>query len=272
MNVDLMAGGQRSHPAAVQPPADALGPRHNGSSLARWIEPLHREAGYQAISAALDVWAASWSVVLALWWVHGPTEDRNVGLYSWLFVPIVVIMLATRSMYRRKLSHGFLDEVEPLETSVAVSTLTTLTIMLMLVPPLPANQPAGEYVLPSEVAVKIWVCAAVLVPAVRLMRSLTQRYLRRRFDFGASALVLGSGPIAQQLIVRMRQVPDYGLHPVGLLDDTKPTDAESFDVPYWGTCQDLESAARATGATELIVAPCAVSDEQLARTAQHAHD
>ena len=273
MNLELKAGDRPSQPTAGPPPgADALHSRRHVSTLARWIGPLHREAGYQTISAALDVWAASWSVVIALWWIHGPTEDRNVGLYSWLFVPIVVVMLSTRSMYRRKLSHGFLDELEPLETSVAVSTLTTLTIMLMLVPPLPANQPAGEYVRPSEVAVKIWVCAAVLVPAVRLMRSLTQRYLRRKFDFGASALVVGSGPIAQQLIVRMRQVPDYGMRPVGLLDDTRPTDAESFDVPYWGTLKDLEFAARTTGATELIVAPSAVSDEQLARTAQHAHD
>ena len=70
----------------------------------------------------------------------------------------------------------------------------------------------------------------------------------------------------------MRQVPDYGLRPVGVLDDIPPADPELLDVPYLGTTDNLENAARATGAEELIVAPSSVADEQLARTAQLAHN
>ena len=70
----------------------------------------------------------------------------------------------------------------------------------------------------------------------------------------------------------MRQVPEYGLRPVGVLDDMRPADAELFDVPYLGTTGNLENAARATRAEELIVAPSSVPDEQLARTAQLAHN
>ena len=120
--------------------------------------------------------------------------------------------------------------------------------------------------------VRIWVCAAVLIPAVRLVRSVANRYLRRKFRVGAPALIVGSGPVAHQLITRMRQVPDYGLHPAGVLDDTRPADVGLLDVPYLGTTDNLESAARATGAEELIVAPSSVSDEQLARTAQLAQN
>ena len=43
-------------------------------------------------------------------------------------------------------------------------------------------------------------------------------------------------------------------------------------MPYLGTVDELKSAARATGAEELIVAPSSVSDEQLARTAQLAQN
>jgi exopolysaccharide biosynthesis polyprenyl glycosylphosphotransferase len=121
---------------------------------------------------------------------------------------------------------------------------------------------------PSDVAVRIWLCAAVVVPAVRLLRSIAQRYLRRKYRFGTPALIVGSGPITNQLIARMAQVPDYGLRPVGVLDDVRPTDAELLDVPYLGTIENFEAAARATGAEDLIVAPSSVPGEQLTRCAQ----
>ena len=57
-----------------------------------------------------------------------------------------------------------------------------------------------------------------------------------------------------------------------MLDDTRPEDGDSLDVPYYGTTSNLEIAARATGAEELIVAPSSVPDEQLARTAQLAQN
>jgi exopolysaccharide biosynthesis polyprenyl glycosylphosphotransferase len=238
----------------------------------RLIERLRKESGYVTLTVSLDVWSAAWAVLIAQWWVSGPVEERNIALYSWIFVPVVLIVLATRSLYRRRLNNTFLDDFEPVETSVAVATLATLTIMLLLVPPFQIGEVIGPYVRPSELMLRIWVCAAILIPATRLIRSLAERYLRRKHHFGSPALIIGSGPVAAQLITRMRQVPDYGLHPVGLLEDGPPSDADPLDVPYFGTTDDLETAARATGATELIIAPSSISDEQLARTAQVAQN
>lgn len=260
---------QRTAPPtnAVPAPPGRAAPAQRGLA-----ERLRSESGYVALTVTLDIWAAVWAVLLAQWLTPGPVHDRNIALYSWIFVPVVIAILGTRSMYRRRLDHRFLDDFEPVETSVAVSTLATLTIMLLLVPPFSPGQVIGEYVRPSDVMVRIWLCAAVLIPGVRLIRSLAQRYLRRKYHFGTPALIVGSGPITHQLVTRMRQVPDYGLHPVGLLDDTRPTDAEGFDVPYFGTTDNLEIAARATGAAELILAPSTVSDERLARTAHEAQN
>jgi exopolysaccharide biosynthesis polyprenyl glycosylphosphotransferase len=84
-------------------------------------------------------------------------------------------------------------------------------------------------------------------------------------------ILVGSGPVAHQLIFRMRQVPDYGLTPAGVLDDRRPNDEDLLGVPYLGTTGELASAVRATRAEELIIAPAAVSDEALARVAQQAH-
>lgn len=232
------------------------------------FERLRVESGYLAITIALDVWAACWAVVLAHLWLGDREDNRHVPLYSWAFVPVLVVVLATRSMYKRKLNRSFIDELEPVETAVAVSVLATLTVMILRIPALQEGQQVVPHIRPSDVMIRIWVCAAILVPLVRLMRSVAQRYLRRKYRFGAPALIVGSGPITHQIITRMAQVPDYGLRPVGVLDDVRPADTELVNVPHLGTLEDFENAANATGAEDLIIAPSAVSGEHLSRCAQ----
>lgn len=237
-------------------------------TLPRWLERIRTDPWYSMITVVVDALYAAIAVLLAHWWIPGELEqERNIALYSWIFVPVVVFALATRSLYRQKLNDGFLDDFEPVETSIAVAALATLTIMLLLVPRFEAGDVVVPYVRPSEIVLRIWVCAAILIPAVRLLRSLINRWLRRKFHVGVPALIVGSGPIAHQLISRMRQVPDYGLWPAGMLDDVRPTDAEESGVPYLGTTGNLESAARYCRAEQLLIAPSTLSDEQLARTA-----
>ncbi|BBY15084.1 sugar transferase [Mycolicibacterium litorale] len=246
----------------------SLSVRNQAVTAPRWVERMRAESGYIAITVALDVWGAAWAVVLAHLWIGNQQDNRNVLLISWLFVPVVVIVLATRSMYKRKLNRSFLDELEPVETAVAVAALTTLAIITVLVPAWQPGEQVVPHVRPSDLMIRIWLCAAVVMPAVRLMRSIAQRYLRRKYRFGTPALIVGGGPITNQLITRMAQVPDYGLRPVGVLDEVRPTDAEPLDVPYLGTIDNFEVAVRATGAEDLIVAPSAVPGEQLTRCAQ----
>jgi len=249
--------------------------QHVAAPPPRLIEFIRTDPGYSLVTLGIDALYAAISVLLAQWWVGDLVHERNIALYSWIFVPTVIVALAIRSMYRQKLTHGFLDEFEPVETSIAVAALATLTIMLLLVPRLEMGGIVTPYVRPSELVLRIWLCAAVLIPALRLVRSLLNRYLRRRFHVGAPSLVIGSGRVAHELIARMRQVPEYGLWPAGVLDDMRPNEgelAEMYGVPYLGTTANLESAARATRAQELIVAPSALPDEQLARIARRAQN
>ena len=221
----------------------------------------------------MDAAYAAFAVLIAHWWIPGTLEqERNIALYSWLFVPIVVVIIATRGLYRQRLNQGFLDEFEPVETSIAVAALATLSLTLLFVPRLDTGDVVVPYVRPSEIILKIWLAAAILIPAVRLLRAVLNRVLRRRFHVGVPALIVGSGPVAHQLIARMRQVKEYGLWPAGVLDDMRPADSDMLEVPYMGTTGNLESAMRATRAEELIVAPSSLPDEQLARTAQQAQN
>lgn len=260
-----------SSPVAAPPrQTAALSVRNRVTTPPRWVLKLRDESGYITITVLLDVWAGAWAVALAHLWIGDQTDNRNILLISWLFVPILVIVLASRSMYKRKLNRSFLDELEPVETAVAVSALATLAIITVLVPPWEPGATVTDHVRPSDVMIRVWLCGAAVVPVVRLLRSVAQRYLRRKYRFGTPALIVGSGPITNQLITRMAQVPDYGLRPVGVLDDVRPSEADLVDVPYLGTIDSFEVAVRATGAEDLIVAPSAVPGEQLSRCAQEA--
>jgi exopolysaccharide biosynthesis polyprenyl glycosylphosphotransferase len=239
----------------------------------RFVERIRVDPWYSVITVLMDAGYAALAVLIAQWWIPGTLDqERNIALYSWMFVPIVVVIIAIRGLYRQRLNQGFLDEFEPVETSIAVAALATLSLMLLLVPRLDTGDVVVPYVRPSEIVLRIWLAAAILIPAVRLLRAVLNRVLRRRFHVGVPALIVGSGPVAHQLISRMRQVRDYGLWPAGVLDDMRPDEeeVELFEVPYLGTTGNLESAMLATRAEELIVAPSSLPDEQLARTAQHA--
>lgn len=255
--------------------ASAPVPKSASTGPSRFVERIRSDPWYSAITLAVDALYAAISVLLAQWWVGDLVHERNIAFYSWLFVPIVIVVLSTRRLYRQKLGQGFLDDFEPVETSIAVAALATLTIMLLLVPRLEVGGVVVPYIRPSELILRIWVCAAILIPAVRLLRSVLNRWLRRKFQVGAPALVVGSGPVAHQLISRMQQVPEYGLWPEGLLDDARPSEVEMagmLGVPYLGTADNLESAQRATRAEDLIIAPSSLPDEKLGRIAHQAQE
>ena len=137
-----------------------------------WAERVRTDPLYSTLTVVLDVVSAAGAVALAQWWIPGAVQERNIALYSWAFVPLVIALLATRSMYRRKLNHSFLDDFEPVETSVAVATLATLTMMVLLVPPFNPGELVVPYVRPSDLLMRIWLLAAILMPAVRLLQVL----------------------------------------------------------------------------------------------------
>ncbi|KRE33778.1 UDP-phosphate galactose phosphotransferase [Mycobacterium sp. Soil538] len=238
----------------------------------RVVDYLRNESGYVAVTVGLDVWAGFWAVMISHWMFSGQTDNRGVLPWSWVFIPILIVILATRSMYKRRLGDRFLDEFEPVETSVAVAALLTLAIMTAVIPKFKEGEIVPPYIRANEMMLKIWVLAAILVPAVRLCRSLTQRYLRRKYHFGKPAIIVGSGPIAHQIVTRMQQVPDYGLRPVGIIDDARPATVEVEGVPYLGTTDNLERAVVITGAEKLIIAHSTVPDDQLSVIAQRAHN
>ncbi|WP_082909274.1 sugar transferase [Mycolicibacterium iranicum] len=259
-----------SDPGSGPPSAPATQLRHGVPDSSQRIETLRSNTGYCLLTVILDVVAAACSVALALWWTPGQVADRGIAAWTWSFVPILLLLLATRSMYKQRLNHRFLDDVEPIVTSVAIASLATLTVLTQEIDRLDVGTVVPTYVRPSDVIIRLWVCATIVVLVVRLIRFSAVKSLRRRSRLGTSVLIIGSGPLVAHLVTRMRQTPEHGLRPVGVLDDAAPAAAELGDVPYLGRTAQLAMAARTTGATELLIAPSAINDDELARIALRA--
>jgi FlaA1/EpsC-like NDP-sugar epimerase len=76
---------------------------------------------------------------------------------------------------------------------------------------------------------------------------------RGKGDPGLATLIVGAGSAARTLIRDLRNCPDYGLRPVGLLDDD-PGIASVFGTPVLGTLADLRTVVRDRNIQAIIIA------------------
>lgn len=241
--------------------AGASGPARNSLPDRLRRDPLHT-----VVTVVLDVAAAAVSVGLAALWGAGSHAWAAAGVFPWLFIPLVIAMLAGASMYRRSLRRNFLDELGPVATAVALAALILLSWMLL--------DPSQER--PGSVVIPIWFFATLLLPAVRMARALVQRYMRNHFGSASPTLIVGEDRYAHQLIARMFELPEYGLRPVGILGGDQsetPEDLGSglYPVPHVGRVEDFRAVATALHVEDLIVSNCGATDEELVSLVRTAH-
>jgi exopolysaccharide biosynthesis polyprenyl glycosylphosphotransferase len=252
-------------PAASFPRLRAVRPLTASDELANRLrrDPLHT-----IISVVSDTAAASIAVVFSVWLGRNTASVAMDEHLPWLFVPIAVATLAARGMYRRSLSRDFLDEIGPVQTSLALAALILMAYMV-------AIDSQGQ---PSHVVMRLWISVALMLALIRLIRAQIQRFLRLHFHSAAPTLIIGGGQLAHQIVARTQQMTEYGLAPVGILDkeppdrDAKVDGLPIYDVPYLGTPALFTAAAKATNAEELIVAFSDVPTQDLVDAIRSAHE
>lgn len=246
------------------PPA---APARNGTSGPRkktFAERVRTDPLSTIITVAIDVLSVSIATALGAWWAVS-TNDYPPDLWlAILFVPVVIATLGARGVYRRRLNREFLDEIGPIEATVAISTMFLLAGMLL-------THESGR---PGSTVLKIWLCAAVLMPFGRLIRVIIQRSLRRHHHLVAPTLIVGNGRVAGHIINRLEEFPEYGLGPVGIIDaepwfgqagDPRP------DIPYLGPPEDIDKAIQETGAQNVVIAFSRTQDQVLTHVVRAAH-
>ncbi|EHB57960.1 exopolysaccharide biosynthesis polyprenyl glycosylphosphotransferase [Mycolicibacterium rhodesiae JS60] len=216
------------------------------------------------ITVSIDVLTATVATTIGVRWAMS-THDYPPNLWlAFLYVPVVIFMLAVRGVYRRRLNREFLDEIGPIEATVAIATMFLLGGLVL----------SNETGRPGAAVLKIWLCAALLMPLGRLVRVVIQRSLRRHDHLQAPTLIVGNGRVAGHIISRLEEFPQYGLAPVGIVDAEpwfgQPGDPRP-DLPWLGPPDNIDEAIRLTSAQNVVIAFSRTQDQVLTHVVRTAH-
>ena len=102
-------------------------------------------------------------------------------------------------------------------------------------------------------------------------RTVVRAGLHRAPDLRQRTLILGSGVVAGQVVKKLRNNGQFGLVPVGLVDD-EVHDVGTPDLPWLGRFSDLDTIIEAQGIDRVIIAFSRASHEQLLESIRACRD
>lgn len=221
----------------------------------RGLSSLSRGTLSLVIKFATDVAAACAASVLGLVWAHDSGLPMPPVWMMSCYAPMVLVIFAARSTYRRKLHHTLVGEFMSLQMTAALAAILLLAGMVL----------SGVDGNLSDTIVKVWLTTAVFLPLGRISALVLVRRLRRQHLLQSPTLIMGNGAIACRLATRFIDNPQYGINPVGLIDAETPWTSTSQDspIPAVGTPATIGEAIRTTGAEAVVVAFSRTRDEDL---------
>jgi len=164
---------------------------------------------------ALTVPAALIAPHFLQWWV--PT-----------FVGAVLLLCAIKGNYRARITMSVARDVGSVVTSVAVP-LIFLSFALDL---------HGQ----EHSLLEVGLAGACAMLFVRACVYGAVRAVRRRGAFGERTLIVGAGQVAVHFAATLVEHPEYGLRPVGFLDDLE--EGEVLTPPLLGRVEELDTVLR----------------------------
>ncbi len=251
--------------ATLTHPRDA--PRYEA---ARWdtfrgpLQWLLEGSGWDVLRPSVDLVLLYVAVVLALGGWQATLDASSVQAPLLLLPPLVLGLLYLRGLYRTRLRALVLDGVVPVMSAVSVAAMAVAMIGIFLNNSIPSQ---GDWV-------RGWAFALVAVGFGRVSLALAQRWARSSRRVGKPVLIMGAGLVGSQVARRLDSHPEYGLRPVGFLDDDPRSIAEvgGRDVPVLGTVEDLDEIFWHTGVGHLIVAFSSVADARVSRLIQRCQE
>jgi exopolysaccharide biosynthesis polyprenyl glycosylphosphotransferase len=217
--------------------------------------------GWTVIRPLLDFVTLSVAVTIA---VGGVFRMGTFDAPLLALPPLVVVLFYLRGLYRTRLRTMVLDGIVPLISGVSVAAMAVAMIGLFV----------NDHVPSQSAWVRSWLFGLIAVVAGRTLLSLLQRWARVRRLVGKPVLIMGAGMVGAQVGRRLDSHPEYGLVPIGFLDEDPRTVAEvgGRDVPVLGTLEDLDETVQRTGVKNLIVAFSSVADARVSRLIQRCQE
>jgi exopolysaccharide biosynthesis polyprenyl glycosylphosphotransferase len=255
-------------------------PRANGQPMLRELAPEHdavdrgrraglaqallEGSGWSLLRALCDLLLLYAAVIFALGGIRATLHAPSSALPLLLLAPVAMLILYLKGLYRVRMRALVLDGFIPLVSAISVATMTAATAGLLI---------NGSVSDPRDL-IRAWLYALIAVALGRAALALAQRRARLVGASGKPVLVVGAGIVGAQVARRLDGHPEYGLIPIGFLDDEPRAVAEvgGRDVPVLGTVEDVERVVRQSKVSNVIVAFSSVADARLARLIQRSHD
>jgi exopolysaccharide biosynthesis polyprenyl glycosylphosphotransferase len=254
-------------PLSGQLPATREAPQPHALRSGAFSGPLQwllEGPGWGVLRPTVDFVLLCSAVVLALGGVSEALHAPAVRAPLLLLPLLVMVLLYLRGLYRTRLRALVLDGVAPVVSAVSVAAMTVAMLGLFVNGHVPSQ---ADWV-------RTWLFALLAVGGGRVVLSLAQRWARAKRLVGKPVLIMGAGLIGSQLARRLEHHPEYGLAPIGFLDDDPRSIAEvgGREVPVLGTVEDLDETVERTGVKNLIVAFSSVADARVSRLIQRCQE
>lgn len=181
-----------------------------------------------------------------------------------LLPPLVMGLFLLRGLYRTRMRPLILDGVVPVLSAVSVAAMTVAMIGYLVSGHIPSQ----------SVWVRAWLFSLVGVAFERVALAGAQRWARSRRLIGKPVLIVGAGIVGAQVARRLEDHPEYGLVPIGFIDDDPRSTAEvgGRDVPVLGSFEEVDRIVERAHIEHLIVAFSSVADARVSRLIQHSQD
>ncbi|MGY2126995.1 sugar transferase [Blastococcus sp. SYSU DS0617] len=230
------------------------------------LPPFRRSAGWQRLFrfgarpllVALDVLAVALALVAAeglgaVWGVDAP------GRAALAFGVLLLLTLWNAGLYRSRLSLSVLDDL-PVLTGRWLVSAALLVVGRIAWDALRSRETVIEWRF-------LWGALAigVLVLAFRALGYWTVRRMRARGAVIHPTLVVGAGQVGSDLAEVLHAHPEYGLRPVGFLDDDPPDHPRTVDLPMMGGADALQGILQRGEVHAVVVAFCAMKESDMVR-------
>ncbi len=231
------------------------------STLLQWAL---EGSGWTILRPVVDLVLLCAAVVVSLGGLTATLHVSAINAPLLALPPLVLFLFYARALYRTRLRALVLDSVLPVVSAISVAAMAVAVIGKFLNGDVPEQTPW----------LRAWVFSLVAVAFGRVFLSAAQRWARANRLVGKPVLIMGAGAVGTQIARRLENSPEYGLVPVGFLDEDprSVTDVGLRVVPVLGTVEDLDDTVRITGVKHLIVAFSSVADARVSRLIQRCQE
>jgi len=244
---------------------DAPFPHHLQSGVFQGpLQWLLEGTGWKVLRPTVDFVLMCIGVIVALGGVAATFQVSALSAPLLALPPIALALLYLRGLYRTRLRAMILDGVVPVISAVSVAAMAVAMVGIFI----NGNMPS------QDDWIGAWLLALFALSLGRITLALAQRFARSRRLVGKPVLIMGAGIVGSQVARRLENHPEYGLVPIGFLDDDPRSVAEvgGRDVPVLGTAEDLDQIVERSGVRNLIVAFSSVADARISRLIQHCQE